>query len=389
MQTGATTNQVRVNGWLTDSRCSPYEVGLHSHPYSSLFTGLSMSAPSVVSEVGGGLTAERSPLPTTSALAGAVAVEPVGVVATVKAKADRLANIELLRVVSMLEIVRFHDHDDRLPWVGGLGLPSFLLLTATFNCTLTERRGLPKFLRDKRERLFMPWVFWSLVYGAFLVIGALRHDKPISDVLSWDMILAGTSSHLWFVPFAMVSALLVGFSQNLTRNLPDRAVAYTGLALGSIALVGIAAIDDTGMPAPVPQWLLSTPSALFGFAMGRLLIATRNRLTLRDVLPVVVLAAGLLLLCTAFHYEFLVWRYAVSLCVMVVAFLVPGKPDALSKFLSPLLFGIYLAHHFVADHFVAKLPHIDRSFQGFFVLDFAVTACFVWLLKKTPLGRFV
>ena len=203
------------------------------------------------------------------------------------------------------------------------------------------------------------------------------------------MILAGTSSHLWFVPFAMVSALFVGFAQYTTRNLPDRAVAYAGLALGCISLVGIAAIDDTGMAAPIPQWLLSTPSALFGFAMGRLLIAGRGKLSVRAVLPVVACAVGLLILCSAVHWEFLVWRYAVSLCVMVVAFLLPGKPDALSKFFSPLLFGIYLAHHFVADHFVMKLPHMDHSFQGFFVVDFAVTACFVWLLKRTPLGRFV
>jgi surface polysaccharide O-acyltransferase-like enzyme len=337
---------------------------------------MSMNASSVSSNLGVGLVVDVEHAPATA-------------VAAVKVKAARLANIELLRVVSMLEIVRFHDHDDRLPWVGGLGLPSFLLLTATFNCTLTERRGLPTFLRDKRDRLFMPWVFWSLVYGAFLALGAFRHHQAISEVLSWDMIFAGTSSHLWFVPFAMVSALLVGFTQDLTRNLPARAIAYTGLALGSIAVVGIAAIDDTGMAAPIPQWLLSAPSALFGFAMGRLLISTRNKLTVRDVLPVVFIAAGLLGLCAALHYEFLVWRYAVSLCLMVVAFLIPGKPDVLSKFFSPLLFGIYLAHHFVADHFVSKLPFIDRNFQGFFVLDFAATACFVWLLKRTPLGRFV
>jgi surface polysaccharide O-acyltransferase-like enzyme len=348
--------------------------------------GLSMNAPSIPSDVADvpaqAYSVPEAPLPTPP-------LGALGAVKAVKAKADRLANVELLRVASMLEIVRFHDHDDRLPWVGGLGLPSFLLLTATFNCTLTERRGLPKFLQDKRERLFLPWLFWSVVYGAFLALGALRHHQALGEVLSWDMILAGTSSHLWFVPFAMISALFVGFAQYSTRNLPDRAVAYTGLALGCISLVGIAAIDDTGMAAPLPQWLLSTPSALFGFAMGRLLIAGRGKLTVRAVLPVVACALGLLILCSAVHWEFLVWRYAVSLCVMVVAFLLPGKPDALSKFFSPLLFGIYLAHHFVADHFVMKLPHMDHSFQGFFVVDFAVTACFVWLLKRTPLSRFV
>ncbi|HEX4351551.1 MAG TPA: acyltransferase family protein [Polyangiales bacterium] len=345
----------------------------------SVVTALPTAQPSAAAFESSTPSAAQNTLPPSAALPSAPAVA--------KVKTDRLANIELLRVFSMLEIVRFHDHDDRLPWVGGLGLPSFLLLTATFNCTLTERRGVAKFLRDKRERLFVPWLFWSAVYGSFLALGALRHHQAIRDVLSWDMILAGTSSHLWFVPFAMMSALFVGFTQYGTRNLPDRTVAYAMLGLASIALVGIASIDDTGLAAPIPQWMLSTPSALFGFAMGRLLIATRSKLTVRDVWPVVLCAAALLVLCSAVHYEFLVWRYAVSLCVMVVAFLVPGKPDMVSKFFSPLLFGIYLAHHFVADHLVSKF--VSRDFQGFFVVDFAVTACLVWLLKRTAFKRFL
>src|SRR3954452_9453339 len=65
------------------------------------------------------------------------AAAPVSkVLPLVRAKAERLANVERLRVLAMLEIVRYHDHDDRLPLVGGLGLPTFLLLTALFNCTL-------------------------------------------------------------------------------------------------------------------------------------------------------------------------------------------------------------------------------------------------------------
>jgi hypothetical protein len=78
-------------------------------------------------------------------------------------KAARLANVERLRVLAMLEIVRYHDHNDRLALIGGLGLPTFLLLTNMFNCTLSEKRGPGQFMADMRKRLVVPWVFWSWV----------------------------------------------------------------------------------------------------------------------------------------------------------------------------------------------------------------------------------
>jgi surface polysaccharide O-acyltransferase-like enzyme len=74
--------------------------------------------------------------------------------------------------------------------------------------------------------------------------------------------------------------------------------------------------------------------------------------------------------------------------LVFIAFLRPGKLDSLSKFMSPLLFGIYLAHHFIGHRLLVKIPGVEHS-QLFFIVDFAVTAVAVYLLKKTPLRRFV
>ena len=83
---------------------------------------------------------------------------------------ERLANVERLRIVAMLEIVTFHVGEaigsgaHRLPVVAGLGLPVFLLLNNAFNCTLVERMGTRKFLDVKVSRLLLPWLIWSGVY---------------------------------------------------------------------------------------------------------------------------------------------------------------------------------------------------------------------------------
>jgi surface polysaccharide O-acyltransferase-like enzyme len=84
----------------------------------------------------------------------------------------------------------------------------------------------------------------------------------------------------------------------------------------------------------------------------------------------------------------LIWRYCVSLLLVFVVFLVPGKADGLSKFMSPLLFGIYLAHHLVSHRLLVKVPFIEHS-QLLFVVDFALTTLLVRGLKFTPLKRFI
>jgi surface polysaccharide O-acyltransferase-like enzyme len=319
---------------------------------------------------------------------GVLAAQPIKAVVSIGIqKAARLANVERLRVFAMLEIVCFHDHADRLPWVGGLGLPTFLLLTNLFNTTLTQKRGVAKFLEDKRERLFMPWLFWSAVYLVLAIQSAFRHGVPLHDALSWMMILAGTSSHLWFVPFALFSAGLVAGVQYSTRHLPDRPVAYSALGAGVAVLACCAVLADRPFEAPIPQWIIAISSAFFGLGLGRLVLA-EGALKFRHVWPLALVALAGALAGQLYFHSFLVWRYAVSLLLVLAMLLRPGKAEPISKFLSPLLFGIYLAHHLLAERVLSHVPLIAHS-QFLFVIDFVLTALIVRGLKETPLRRFV
>ncbi|HTV23686.1 MAG TPA: hypothetical protein VMG12_33580, partial [Polyangiaceae bacterium] len=76
-------------------------------------------------------TDSEAPLPSTNPPPSAAAAPAP---APRREPSERLSNVERLRIVAMLEIVTFHvggavgTGDYRLPIVGGLGLPVFLLL---------------------------------------------------------------------------------------------------------------------------------------------------------------------------------------------------------------------------------------------------------------------
>ena len=325
-------------------------------------------------------------------------VVPLSDVAAVQRKqpAERLANVERLRIVAMLEIVTFHVggavglEEYRLPIVGGLGLPVFLLLNNAFNCTLAERRGTRAFLDAKVSRLLVPWLVWSAVYAAVVAAERLRHAEPIAEAfLSWRALLGGTYTHLWFVPFAMFGSVSIAAAQARTRAVSHRSMAAWSLALGTllVALDGLilARFDSQW---PVQQWLFALPSLLLGFALGRVLLAADRTLSRLLAVLLVVVAALVAAASWVAPVGDIVRRYAVSMALVGVFFSWPGNSDALSRRLTPLLFGVYLTHPLILRLYqAAHLPYVHPALLG--VLLFIAAAGLVELLRKTPLRSLV
>jgi surface polysaccharide O-acyltransferase-like enzyme len=310
--------------------------------------------------------------------------------------AERLANVERLRIVAMWEIVTFHVggavglDEYRLPLVGGLGLPVFLLLNNAFNCTLAERRGTRAFLDAKVSRLLLPWLVWSAIYAAVVAAERLRHHEPIAEAfLSWRTLLGGTYTHLWFVPFALFGSLAIAAAQAWTKTVSHRSMAAWSLALGAVVVVIDAIIlEHSGSDWPVSQWLFALPSPLLGFALGRVLLADDRKLS-RRVAALLVGVAGLVVAGSWLApMGDLARRYAVSMALVALFFSWPGTLDALSRRLTPLLFGIYLTHPLILRSYqAAHLPPMPPALLG--VLLFFSAALLVELLRRTPLRSLV
>lgn len=308
---------------------------------------------------------------------------------------ERLSNVERLRIVAMLEIVTFHvggavgGGDYRLPIVGGLGLPVFLLLNNAFNCTLSERMGTRAFLDLKVSRLLLPWLIWSCIYAGLVVGEKVRHGEPLTEAFSPWMIIGGTYSHLWFVPFALFGSLLIAGLQAKTKKRSHRLMAALTLGAGaSIVLAAAWVLHLENVEWPALQWLFALPSPLLGFALGRVLLARDRRLLSGLALLLSVVALGTLAATLALPVPEMDRRYAVSMALVALFFLWPGKADALSRRLTPLLFGVYLVHPLLVRVYQgAHLPSLPIAALG--VLIFVVAALLVEGLRRSPLKRLV
>jgi surface polysaccharide O-acyltransferase-like enzyme len=316
-------------------------------------------------------------------------------VAEPRKSSERLANVERLRIVAMLEIVTFHVGEaigsgaNRLPVVAGLGLPVFLLLNNAFNCTLVERMGTRKFLDVKVSRLLLPWLIWSAVYAGVIVAESVRHDEPLAERFSLWMIVGGTYTHLWFVPFALFGSLLIAGLQLRTRAVSHASMAGLAFASGA-ALVAVGAwlLATRTVEWPMLQWLFALPSPLLGFALGRVLLSKRRELLQRTSVGLGLCAAAAVAVGLVVEAPDMARRYAVSMALVSLFFLWPGKADALSKRFTPLLFGIYLTHPLLVRAYqAAHLPQLPTALLG--LLFFIGAALFVEVLRHSPLKRLV
>jgi surface polysaccharide O-acyltransferase-like enzyme len=324
------------------------------------------------------------------------ATEPVSTIAKPRQQSvERLANVERLRIIAMLEIVTFHvggaieAKGYRLPFVGGLGLPVFLLLNNIFNTTLAERMGTRAFLDVKVTRLVMPWLIWCGAYGAMVLGEKVRHHEPLASAFSPWMLVGGTYEHLWFVPFALFGSLFIAGVQGRTRRVQHQLMVGVMLATGAaIVLIGAWISRSAVVEWPAAQWLFALPSPVLGFALGRVVLA-RDRLLLQRLAALFTLLAVLLaVVMTMDGVSEVARRYVISMALVIVFFLWPGTADTFSRRLTPLLFGVYLTHPLLVRIYQGlHLPELPTAVLG--AVIFAASALLVEGLRHSPLRRLV
>jgi surface polysaccharide O-acyltransferase-like enzyme len=306
-----------------------------------------------------------------------------------RSSTPRLANVERLRLVAMFDIVAFHVSEHRLPIIAGLGLPSFLLLNNAFNTTLSERMGTRGFLRTKVTKLLVPWIVWSLFYALLLLLEKLRHHESIAATFTPWMIIGGTYVHLWFVPFALAGGVFAALLQARTRDVPERPMSWLMLGVGAVAtLLGAFVIETRVVHWPALQWLFALPSPLLGFALGRVILSGDRRLLAAIAAVCSVAAAACEVASQLSDVPQMVTRYVVSVALVSLALLWPGRMDPVSQRLTPLLFGVYLTHPLIVRAYKA-LHWPDPGVAPLTALIFCASLALVAALRRTPLRRLV
>lgn len=178
--------------------------------------------------------------------------------------------IDLARFLAAFGIVVAHATVSPRDWVGHLALALFLILTAFLAVQSVARAGGRYGWLRRARRLFLPWVFWSVLYRLLDLAISDDPDRfiPLREPFS---LLVGPAVHLWFLPFVILAMILV---QPVALWVTD--AQRLARALGLLLLGGVGLFWVHGafiLPEPFPQWAFALPLYAYG-----LLLAPAHRL---------------------------------------------------------------------------------------------------------------
>ncbi len=310
----------------------------------------------------------------------------------------RIANVERVRILSASAVVCFHAFSESplARNVGTVGILIFLLSFCAFVANRAEPRDLSDVAKRKARRLLMPWLFWSVVYGGLVVAKVISRGVPISEAFRPTMLLVGTRTHLWFLPFAFVGALLVALAHHRAGGVPKLFHIVAAILIGALCVCGCSILLARFQPpTPLRQWILGAPAIVLGLAVGRitLLPKTRDRRNLY-VLAVLSTSAAyivVVLLCRGPWSDYaakFVIRYCISVAVLCSALYWRGSLGPISRKLASLSYGVYLVHPLVLI-FLYEFRIAIRHPLLLLLLTLSVSAAATEILKRTPLRRFV
>jgi hypothetical protein len=236
-----------------------------------------------------------------------------------------------------------------------------------------------------------PWLFWSLLYGSLrLIKGASSGDlNSFRDMLSLETVLAGTHVHLWYLPYAFVSGLLVYALNRWTLRFNHVAAVLIATGIGLFLLaVNASGLFSLGLNRPVPQWEFGLAAVPLGLAMGRcvMLPSRRRQILLLSAIFLLTQVTSSVLIVRG-HVSSTV-PYSLAVALMCLAYGWRSCGSAIVATLAPLTFGIYLIHPLVSRG-LASFISSEQHWVGFVGLTACLSGLITLGLMKTPLRKLV
>lgn len=311
--------------------------------------------------------------------------------ATTALASERLINIDALRVVAAIGIVWFHTSEAPYKRIGYAGLPIFLLI---FFSLIVHRGGTYStytFLKRRWNRLLKPWLFWSLLYGVLQLVRAVwsGNADSLHQLASPQVALAGTHIHLWYLPFAFASGVLVYALNRHTMRFNNTVVVFIATGLGLLLLT----LDAIGLASrhlmyPLPQWGFGLAAIPLGLAVGRSLMAPSHALMRFLLASIVLVTLATSMVLIGFGYASAGIPYGLAVVLVTLAYSWQTTGNGAVAALAPLTFGVYLIHPLVSfwlRHWVA----VDQHYAAFIGLTVCVSGLITLGLMKTRMKEFV
>jgi peptidoglycan/LPS O-acetylase OafA/YrhL len=277
--------------------------------------------------------------------------------------------VELLRILSALGIVWYHAGIWGAP-VAYAGLVVFIVLSPLFEAMRAD--GKQRSVQILARRLLVPWVIWTVIYGAFNVV----RGKPMFPLDNgWIAgVLIGSGQHLWFLPFMFVFLCAIVLLRRRISKASLARVAVVGFAFMLLTMVWWRPWS-MNVGYPIAQYMHALLPAFVGAAVG----ALGYPLTGGRIVSLVFVGTVITL--------FLPVSGGLAYVVGVAAVLLALQPRIWNLFkgvdfgpVAGATFGIYLMHLMALS---AVFPLIRRGFEiPAVLLAFVVCAAVVMTAKK-------
>jgi len=241
-------------------------------------------------------------------------------------------------------------------------VPVFVMISGAV--LLDRSEPLNIFLSKRLKRIFIPFLFWSIVYFIFVYAGELEKFSVLhfSEILI-NKLLKGTYYHLWYVYMILGIYLFIPIIRKWAQNSTKQELQYF-LLLWTITLF---------INTDIAKYLPSIEILYFSKYLGYLVLGhyldkhieiNNSRTKLYSILY--ILGAALTLLSTSYlsviqnklnisYYNYL----SPNVCLMAIGIFLLGKSllqrtNAVSIDLDKHSYGIYLVHLLVL-HYVYRI----------------------------------
>lgn len=322
------------------------------------------------------VTGNPAPLPAPASVPGATA---------------RLAGLDLLRIAGALGVIWFHVGTMPSIRIGCAGLPIFLLIYFSLIVKQGSAHTTAEFLQRRWDRLLKPWLFWSAVYGVGWVAKAVctRDWGPLVQMLSLGTLFTGTYIHLWYLPYAFGTGLLLHTINRRLAKASDAPVIIGALLVGVLMLVASSTdLYTKQWPVPLPQWELGLPALPLGLALGRALTLPSQRRRVRFLSLVSLITVGACVLLALLSGSPAI-PYGLAIGLVGLIYVRPIPSNALVAAVAPLMLGIYLIHPLIAWALVHAFLPPGHGVALALLTTACLSGAITWGLQRTPLKRFI
>lgn len=141
----------------------------------------------------------------------------------------RNIQLDVIRCVALFLIVLCHTNIGlenaapyivKLKWfVGKCGVPLFLIISGYLN--LPMKYEDKEFISKRFKRVFLPFLFWSILY---VVLDLIIHNRTFSvNIFSEDCFLIASSAHLWYIyailALYLITPIISEYFQKCSKNM--------------------------------------------------------------------------------------------------------------------------------------------------------------------------